>query len=534
MLNRTVSNRDVDEAWRYHNGTKHSPESVRADRHTLDWANRPRSLKIYRDLEAVPLPRDLPGSEAPALGIISGASEAPGSDALPDLQSLAYILFLSAGITKRMQIPGGEIAFRAASCTGALYEIELYVVCTDLPGLHTGVYHFDPADFALRVLRRGDYRAVLVRTTADENSIRHAPVTIVCAGTYWRNAWKYQARTYRHFGWDNGTILANMLAAATARRLPARVVCGFVDDAVNKLLSVDSAREVAFSMVALGRIADSAPDSPPVESLVLETVPVSGSEVDYPAMRRMQEASSLNTEREVAEWHKTASAISDAAAHAGQSGADAAGRLFALRPATSAALPRDSLEEVIVRRGSTRRFRRGASWSLEQLSTALVCAMRGIPADFLGTGLGAARGSTARLLNDFYLIVHAVDELAPGVYVLDRERWALELLRAGTFRDEAGFLGLEQDLPADASAVGFFLTDLRDVLDRLGNRGYRAAQIEAGILGGRLYLAAYAQRLGASGLTFYDDEVVSFFSPHAVGKSTMFCMVLGKSVKART
>ena len=71
------------------------------------------------------------------------------------------------------------------------------------------------------------------------------------------------------------------------------------------------------------------------------------------------------------------------------------------------------------------------------------------------------------------------------------------------------------------------IIDLRSVLERLGNRGYRAAQIEGGIVGGRLYLAAYAQRFGATGLTFFDDEVVDFFSPHAAGKSVMFLVALG-------
>lgn len=123
-----MSNRDLDEAWRYHNATKHSTESVRADRHTLDWANQPRPLKIYRNLEPFPLPRDLSRSEMPTLATISGASVAPSGGALPDLQCLAYILFLSAGITKRQRYPGGEMAFRAASCTGALYEIDVYVV----------------------------------------------------------------------------------------------------------------------------------------------------------------------------------------------------------------------------------------------------------------------------------------------------------------------------------------------------------------------------------------------------------------------
>jgi hypothetical protein len=41
------------------------------------------------------------------------------------------------------------------------------------------------------------------------------------------------------------------------------------------------------------------------------------------------------------------------------------------------------------------------------------------------------------------------------------------------------------------------------------------------------YLAAYAQRFGATGLTFYDDAVVEFFSPHAAGKSVMFLLALG-------
>ena len=58
-------------------------------------------------------------------------------------------------------------------------------------------------------------------------------------------------------------------------------------------------------------------------------------------------------------------------------------------------------------------------------------------------------------------------------------------------------------------------------------------QLEAGILGGRLYLSAYAQRLGATGLTFYDDSVVSFFSPHAKGKNAIFLVALGKSGVAK-
>jgi SagB-type dehydrogenase family enzyme len=187
-----------------------------------------------------------------ALEAIS-SSEAPTIDhVVPSIQTLAEILYLSAGITKRRSYPGGEILFRAAACTGALYHIDLYLVCGDLPGSKAGIYHFGPQDFALRRLRDGDYRNALVQASGREPAIVNAPVIIVCASTYWRNAWKYQSRAYRHCYWDTGTILANLLAAADARHMPARIVLGFVDAGVSRLLSLETTREGALTLVALG------------------------------------------------------------------------------------------------------------------------------------------------------------------------------------------------------------------------------------------------------------------------------------------
>ena len=37
-----------------------------------------------------------------------------------------------------------------------------------------------------------------------------------------------------------------------------------------------------------------------------------------------------------------------------------------------------------------------------------------------------------------------------------------------------------------------------------------------------------AQHLGATGLTFFDDEVIEVFSPHAKGKSTIFLLAIGR------
>ena len=105
----------------------------------------------------------------------------------------------------------------------------------------------------------------------------------------------------------------------------------------------------------------------------------------------------------------------------------------------------------------------------------------------------------------------------------------IECLKEGDFRSQARHLGLMQDLPGDAALDIFFLADLDSILERYGNRGYRAVQLEAGILGGRVYLAAYALRIGATGLTFLDDDVTTFFSPHAEGKSAIFLVAVGKA-----
>jgi SagB-type dehydrogenase family enzyme len=228
-------------------------------------------------------------------------------------------------------------------------------------------------------------------------------------------------------------------------------------------------------------------------------------------MRQMHDASSLAHPEEVAAW-RTAKLLLDPPA--------AKGPVTDLEPIADDALPRDPLEQVILRRGSTRQFAR-VSITLPQLSTLLDRATRGLRADFLSPA--------GMQWNDLYLIVNSVEGLAPGAYYYQRQKKQLELLKAGDFRQQAGYLGLEQELPADASVGVFFLADLHKITAACGNRGYRAVQLEAGVLGGKLYLAAYAQRLGATGLTFYDDDVVNFFSPHAKGKNAVFLVALGRS-----
>ena len=345
----------------YHEATKHSYASVRNNPHSLDFSNQPLPFKIYPGIEPSRMPTEVRQTGVAALSAIATSIPAPTSiepnvtpdKVSPNLEAVAQLLYLSAGITRQRKYSGGEIYFRAAACTGALYEVELYLVCGDLGGLPAGVYHFAPAEFGLRQLRAGDYRRVLVEAASHEPAIAHAPLTIVCTCTYWRNAWKYQARTYRHFGWDNGTLLANLLAVANALGLPARLVCGFVDSTVNRLLDVDSHREVAFSLVALGHDSRLPTGMAPrnladIGPLGLETIPLSGHEIDYPLMREMHAASSLHSPEEVEKWRSSSQVAESPSTNPG----------INVQPQSDEEMPRDPIEQVILRRGSSRQFAR--------------------------------------------------------------------------------------------------------------------------------------------------------------------------------
>lgn len=505
-----MPNHEPNPAIHYHEGTKHPGGFLMDPRHRYSAADRPDLFKRYTSGETVDLPVDTSPLGTPALEAIAVSEVAAGVGGTLDRATLARLLYLSAGITKTLRFGWGEMAFRAASCTGALYHIELYVVCADLDGVGAGVYHYDPAGNALRRLRAGDYRRALVEATGGQPGVADAPATIIYTDVFWRNAIKYQAREYRHAFWDSGVILAHTLAAAYACGLPAQVVAGFVDEAVNGLLDIDPVHEAAMALVPVGRGAGDPPPAPEITPLDLPAEGVPGPErVRLDAVREIHAAASLDSGEAVRAWRGDPPDLPLP---------EPSGEFVALDPYGPDEMPADDLASVVVRRGSTRQFAR-RPLGLRAFSTALDRSMRGAPADFI-----APPGA---VLNHAYVIVNAVEGIAPGAYVYHRDRGALEQLRAGDFRRAAGQLGLGQALPADASVDVYWLTNLDAVVGRYGSRGYRAAELDASIAAGRTYLAAYAQGFGATGLTFYDDAVVDFFSPHAAGKSVMFLMCLG-------
>src|SRR5579871_2488200 len=185
--------------------------------------NRPRPFKLYEGLAATALPRI---GAADAIGIPAGARPL-------DLGTLAALLHWSAGIVRRRRLPDGAVMqFRAASCTGALYHVEVYAVCAGLDGLPAGAYHYAPQTERLERLRAGDCRGQLAEACAWPPELTGAPLALVLSSEFWRNGWRYGERAYRHAFWDAGTILANLMALAEQLGLPAYLVTAFDDAAV--------------------------------------------------------------------------------------------------------------------------------------------------------------------------------------------------------------------------------------------------------------------------------------------------------------
>ncbi|MBM0256704.1 nitroreductase family protein [Micromonospora sp. 4G55] len=273
-----------------------------------------------------------------------------------------------------------------------------------------------------------------------------AATTLVVTGVPWRTGWRYAERGWRHLYWDAGTLLSQLSAAAASAGLAPRLRSLFPDVAVRELVGADGVHEYPLALLSLG-------DGEPAIAATGPAVPGELPPVELPLCTAAQRAG----ERDVlgAPWRE--------------------------RPALSEYPPSESLDQVVRRRGSQRRMDRSRTLPRPLLEWPLAAALRGVRVPH-------------------WVAVHGVDDVTPGLY-----RWPdlARPLRAGNLRDEVLRVCLDQSLAGDAAYVVIAATPL----STLDDRGYREAQLAAGLVEGRLHLGAYALGAGASGMTFVDSEV---------------------------
>jgi hypothetical protein len=273
--------------------------------------------------------------------------------------------------------------------------------------------------------------------------------SIVVTGVPWRTGWRYRERGYRHVYWDAGSMLAQLLAAADSAGLAPRLYSRFPDVAVAALVGADRVHEWPVAVVALGEGA------PALDA----TGPAATGRVDE-APREFPLATS----------------------------AQRAGERDGLGPPWDRGAPVDvpvdvdaPVEAVVLARGSQRLMDPTRGLSERLLRTSLRVALRGIALPHR-------------------VAVHDVEGLEPGLY-----RWPdlSAPARPGPMRDELYRVCMDQPLGRDAAFVVIAATDV----GALDDREYREAHLGAGLVSGRLHLAAYALGASASGMTFIDSEI---------------------------
>jgi len=274
--------------------------------------------------------------------------------------------------------------------------------------------------------------------------------TIVLTGVPWRTGWRYAERGFRHLYWDAGTMLAQTLVVAESAGLMPRLWTRFGDATVARLVGADGVHEFALALVTLG---DGAP------ATHASGTPRPGAHdaatIEFPLVTVAQHAGDL----------------------------DRLGDPWSMAfPLPGPPPPTEDLDNVIQLHRSTRVFDPTSSVLPDAFNFSVAAAVRGIEVPC-------------------FVAVLAVDGVEPGLYRwpdLDRP------LRAGLLRGELFRACLDQELARDAAYDVITAIDLAALDD---DRSYREAQLAAGIVDGRLHLAAYGLGIGASGMTFFDSEI---------------------------
>jgi SagB-type dehydrogenase family enzyme len=308
----------------------------------------------------------------------------------------------------------------------------------------------------------------------------------VLSSIAWREAWKYRDRAYRYCLHDIGHAWQALALSARAIGCDSFAIGHFPDDEVAQFCRL---HEDEWPMLIVELRGRSIPmREPPVrESSAADTVwygghanQLSRERIGYPMIDGIHAATKL--------VHRAFDGISAAEPPPSGSGK------IKLPPFTSS---QRAFGEVARKRRSALDFRGGVqSMSLTELSAILTVTARPLRADFDGDFI------------QLYLYAHRVSGLEPGVYRFWPEPAELEPIRCGDQRVAAAGLSLGQDLAGNACVAFSMIGDVERAVRAHGDRGYRYVHFEAGAIGHRLYLAAEALGLGATGIgAFYDEEV---------------------------
>ncbi len=454
----------------------------------------PDPFRHYEDVPLVDLPADPPGPEVPTLDLLNGAY---GPRLAADGPAfLSQLLFHSAAVSASKLVPstGDRYALRVNPSSGNLHPTEFHFVTRGLEGWPDGLYHYRPSSHMAEQRATGDFDLKLAGEPA--------PITLILTSIAWREAWKYRDRAYRYCLHDMGHAWQALTLAALASGCDSYATGGFPDDEIAHRLGLHQ-DEWPMLILELRGAAIPIRDTDAGQTVWYGGRPnqLSTQQINYPLIDAIHAATKSNPAAEGPDICPD----------------EGTGEITLPPPASSMR----AFCEVARLRRSALDFRGGAeSISLAQLSAILTSATRPLEADFGG-----------RRLVQLFLYAHRVDNLEPGVYRYWPDHGQLEQIRSGDQRVTAAGLSLGQDLAGNACVAFSMIGDLERAGRLHGDRGYRYVHFEAGAAGQRLYLAAEALGLGATGIgAFYDDEVHHYLNLTSGERQVVYHFAIGYPV----
>jgi SagB-type dehydrogenase family enzyme len=159
---------------------------------------------------------------------------------------LAQLLWAAQGIT-------ASDGRRTTPSAGGLYPLETYVAIGAVVGLEPGLYYYEPARHAVRLIELGDRRAALAAAAFVQTWIEAAPIVIGLAAVYARTTSEYGERGRRYVHREVGHAAANVCLQATALGLCGTVVGAFDDRTVKQVMRMADEEE-PICLLPLGRV----------------------------------------------------------------------------------------------------------------------------------------------------------------------------------------------------------------------------------------------------------------------------------------
>ena len=161
------------------------------------------------------------------------------------LQEVSQLLWASQGITK-------ENFYRTAPSAGALYPLEVYVVCGNVKDLSAGIYKYRSHKHELLRILEGDKRRELCNAALGQSCVKNAPIDIVFSGVFERTTGKYGQRGIRYVYMEAGHAAENLLLQAVSLNLGAVVIGAFSDRKVKKVMEMRGKEEPLY-IIPVGR-----------------------------------------------------------------------------------------------------------------------------------------------------------------------------------------------------------------------------------------------------------------------------------------